>query len=191
MNPFNCFGLVSWLMTFPAFFSPANASDTESIDRTVIIELPDVTPASPSSNDDDKIKEIAVQHLKKLQQQNQRTLRQQRKRVAIASKKLEDAITDAIAKQIIETRSSVVGHNEEHIGEGMSQRIQVSEGRPSDYPYYKVPKTHRDLYDADIQLQQTKARQASIAHYQKNIDALVSAIRQRKNAAAITAFDKE
>ena len=128
--------------------------------------------------------------MEKLHQQSQRTLRQQRKQVATASRKLEDAIADAIAKGIIEKRSSVVGHDEEHIGEGMSERIQITKEPKPDYPYYNVPKTHKDLYDADVQLQQTHAQQAAIAYYQENVDAFVSAIRQRKNAATVSSSEK-
>ena len=190
MNPFNRFGFIFCLMSVPAFFSLGNVSHAESIDYSVIIDLPVVAPTS-LGNDDDQIRKIALRQLEKLHQQNQRTLRQQRKQVATASNKLEDAIADAIAKEIIETRSSVVGHNEEYIGEGMSERTQIAKDSAPDYPYYKVPKTHKDLYDADVQLQQTRARQAAIAHYQEDVDALVSAIRRRKNAAAATSSDKE
>ncbi len=138
-----------------------------------------------------QIKKIAIRYLEKQQKQNRRTIRHQRKQVRHLSEELEAAIADAIAKNIFSNRALIVGADERAIGEGMSKHIEITqEPNPDDYPYYKVPRAHKNLYDADVQLQQTITQQAAVTHYLVNPALLVAAIPNQKASTASAPSEK-
>ncbi len=168
------------------FTSAANTISAKNTTEAVQIILD-----NPDTLSSKQIKKIAIHYLKEQRKQNKRTIRQQRKQVQHLSEELEAAIADAIAKNIFSNRALIVGSDERAIGEGMSKHVKImQEPNPKDYPYYKVPTAHKNLYDADVQLQQTKARQAVITHYQENVDMLVSTIHQRENNT-VTSINKD
>ena len=67
----------------------------------------------------------------------------------------------------------------------------ILEPNPDDYPYYKVPRAHKDLYDADVQLQQAIDRQAAIDNYMKNPTSLVGAIHHRMATIESVSSEKD
>lgn len=133
-------------------------------------------PNDPITLSPEKIKRIAIRYLKKQQRENRHLLSEQRKQMQDLSEELEAAIADAIAKKIFSNRALIVGSDERAIGEGMSNHIKITREPAPDYPYYNVPRVHKNLYDADVQLEQTKAHQTAIAYYLENTTALVAAI---------------
>ena len=131
---------------------------------------------------DNALERVVKRYLNDKRDSVRDSVREQRGTVVSLSQALEDAIADAIEKKIIETRSSVVGHNEEHIGEGMSERAQITKDPKPDYPYYNVPKAHKDLYDADVLLQISLAKQTIIEQYRDDIASVATSVRERMDA---------
>ena len=175
MNPFSYFGLVISFIVVIGLTRVVHANSVKDSAKIALTISNDTSTLSP-----EKIKKVAIRYLKKQRKKNQRLLHKQRKQVQELSAELEAAIADAIAKKIFSNRALIVGGNERAIGEGMSKRVEITrEPNPDDYPYYKVPRAHKDLYNADVQLQQTIDRQATIDNYMKNPTSLTAAIRHR------------
>ena len=131
---------------------------------------------------DSELERVIKRHLNERRDAIKDSVSEQRGTVVLLSQALEDAIADAIMKKVIETRSSVVGRNEERIGEGMSKRTQITEDPEPDYPYYNVPKAHKDLYDADVLLQVSEAKQTIIEQHQDDIATVATSVRERMDA---------
>jgi hypothetical protein len=148
-------------------------------------------PNDPNTLNPKQIRKIAVGYLREQRKQNKRTIRQQRKQVQYLSEELEAAIADAIAKNIFSNRALIVGLDERAIGEGMSKRVEITQEPAPDYPYYNVPRAHKYLYDADVQLQRALAQQASVSHYLEDITSLVDAVYDQKDAATLVSFQKD
>ena len=188
MRLLNYFSLILLTANILCGYGSVQSSSTEISNHRSITHTVVDTSDNPHP---EKIAKIAIRYLKKQRQHNQRTLRQQKKQVKTLSEKLEWSINDAISKNILTTRSSIVGPNDEATGEGMSKQIQITQEPAPDYPYYSVRKVHKDLYDADVQLQQTQARQAAVDYYLEHTDTLVSAIEQRRTSAGINSVRED
>ena len=152
-----------------------------------ILPFPDHTDSTSSK----RVERIAIRYLKKQQQQTRRTLKKEQQRVSTLSQALEVAVADAIAERIIENRSSVVGPNDEHTGAGMSQRTQILDGSTFDDSYYTIPTVHKNLYDADVLLQQARARQEAIAAHLKNPVPLIKTIAGQSAAFPATPIQND
>ncbi len=131
---------------------------------------------------DRDLEKVIKDHLKEQDKTNQDLIKDQRKEVVALSQILEEAITDAIEKNIFSNRSLIVGSDERAIGEGMSKRVSITREPAPDYPYYNVPRAQKDLYDADVLLQESLAKQTVIEQYQDDIAAAASEVRQRMDA---------
>ena len=183
MNLPRCFTLFLFIIYFAGTIYSKPAENPAEI---ILTSLSDTSTLSPK-----KIKKIAIHYLEKQQKQNKRTIRQQRKQVQHLSEELETAIADAIAENIFSNRALIVGSDEKAIGEGMSKHVKITrEPNPNDYPYYKVPRAHKNLYDADVQLQQTITQQAAVIHYLADPALLVAAIHNQKASTASAPFEK-
>ena len=152
-----------------------------------MLPFPDHTDSISS----EKIERIAIRYLKRQKQQTRRTLKKKQHSVSTLSQALEVAITNAIAGRIIENRSSVVGPNDEHTGAGMSQRTQILDGSTFDDSYYTIPTVHKNLYDADVLLQQARARQEAIAAHLKNPVPLIKTIAGQSAASPATPIQND
>ena len=194
MNLLNRFSFIFLTASTLCYYGAVQPNPTKNLNHRLIsypIETSIVDTLDNINPHPEKIAKIAIRYLKKQRQHNQRTLRQQKKQVKTLSEKLEWSINDAISKNILTTRSSIVGPNDEATGEGMSKQIQITQEPAPDYPYYSVRKVHKDLYDADVQLQQTQARQAAVDYYLEHTDTLISAIEQRRTSAGITSVRED
>ena len=60
---------------------------------------------------------------------------------------------------------------------------------PPTIPYYSVRKVHKDLYDADVQLQTSKTRQAVVERYRDDIATVATNLRTRMDALSTTKAD--
>lgn len=136
---------------------------------------------SPTISDRD-LEKVIKDHLKEQDKTNQDLIKDQRKEVIALSQALEEAITDAIAKKIFSNRALIVGSDERAIGEGMSKRITITQEPAPDYPYYNVPRAHKDLYDADVLLQTSMAKQITIEQYRDDLTTVTSNVRSRLDA---------
>ena len=195
MNLLNRFSLVFLTASTICYCGAVQPNPTKNLNYHLVSYLTETSTADTSDDinkhHSEKIAKMAIRYLKKQRQHNQRTLRQQKKQVKTLSEKLEWSISDAISKNILTTRSSIVGPNDEATGEGMSKQIQITQEPAPDYPYYSVRKVHKDLYDADVQLQQTQVRQAAVDYYLEHTDTLVSAIEQRRTSAGRTSVKED
>ncbi len=131
---------------------------------------------------DRDLEKTIEKHLKEQKRINRAVSRTQRNAVQSLSQILEEAITDAIDKNIFSNRSLIVGADERATGEGMSKHITITQEPAPDYPYYNVPRAHKDLYDADVLLQTSLAKQTVIEQYREDIEAVASSVRDRMDA---------
>ncbi len=135
-----------------------------------------------STVSDNDLEKTIKSHLKEQDKINRNLIKDQRKAVVSLSQTLEESITDAIAKKIFSNRALIVGSDERAIGEGMSKRITITQEPAPDYPYYNVPRAHKDLYDADVLLQTSLAKQITIEQYQDDLTTATSNVRTRLDA---------
>ena len=129
MNLLNRFSFIFLTASTICYCGVAQPNPTKNPNHHLVSYLTETSTADTSDNINphpEKIAKIAIRYLKKQRQHNQRTLRQQKKLVKTLSEKLEWSISDAISKNILTTRSSIVGPNDEAIGEGMSKQIQIN-----------------------------------------------------------------
>ena len=138
---------------------------------------------------DNALERVIKKHIKDRRDQLKDSVREQRGQVTSLSQSLEESITDAITKHILTTRSSIVGPNDKATGEGMSEHIQITKEPAPDYPYYSVRKVHKDLYDADVQLQTSKTRQAVVERYRDDIATVATNLRTLMDALSTTKAD--
>ena len=194
MNFSNRFVLYLLFINIVYFAGIAYSRPVENPVQKIVGKAMAVLPATlndPDILNSEQIKKIAIRYLKEQRKQNKRTIRQQRKQVQHLSEELEAAIADAIAKNIFSNRALIVGSDEKAIGEGMSKHVEINqEPNPNDYPYYRVPRAHKNLYDADVQLQQTINQQAAVTHYLADLALLVAVVHNRKPSTASAPFQK-
>lgn len=193
MNPSSTFSFVLLFTVTICFAGTAYPKPTENPSPKRSDDPAEIALTMPNDSiilsPEKKIKRIAIRYLKKQQKENKRLLSKQRKQVQHLSEELEAAIADAIAKKIFSNRALIIGSDERAIGEGMSNHIKITREPAPDYPYYNVPRTHKNLYDADVQLEQTKAREETMKYCLDNTTTLVAAI--QRQAIASTPFKKD
>ena len=143
---------------------------------------------SESVSDND-LERIIKRYLNDRRNHLRDSVQEQRGEVVSLSQDLEEAIADAIEKKIIENRSSVVGPNDEHVEEGMSERTQTIREPAADDPYYSIPKTHKDLYDSDVRLQTSLSKQTIIERYRDDLSGVATSVRTRMDALSATEAD--
>ncbi len=128
---------------------------------------------------DNALEKAIRKYLNEQKKASKDSITKQRKQVVSLSQLVEEAIADAMEKNIMSTRAIVLGPNDEGLGEGMSLYMQITEEPPLDYPYFNVRKAHKDLYDADVLLQNSLTRQQVIERFQNKTDNVATTVRQQ------------